>query len=56
MLGTELTGSEEMEDDQESGYDEGLESSDPADADLDLGDGVKDGTSNTIVGTGGGPR
>jgi hypothetical protein len=42
-----------MEDDVASGYDEALETGDLSDAELDLGDAVQDGTSNTITGKGG---
>jgi hypothetical protein len=44
-----------MEQDPGTGYDDGLESGDPAEAEPDLGDAIKDGTSNTIAGAGGGP-
>jgi hypothetical protein len=36
-----------MEQDLGTEYDEGLESSDPMADDADLGDAIKDGTSNT---------
>lgn len=38
-----------MEQDLGAEYDEGLESTDPGEADADLGDGIKDGTSNTVI-------
>jgi len=43
-----------MEQDLGTDYDEGLESTDPADTDADLGDAISDGTSNTVTGKGGG--
>jgi len=39
-----------VEDEQATGYDEGLESGDQTEVDEGLGDGVKDGTSNTFTG------
>ncbi len=39
-----------MEDEQAASYDEGLESGDQAEPDEGLGDGIKDGTSNTFTG------
>ena len=38
-----------MEQDLGAEYDEGLESTDPVEMDADLGDAIKDGTSNTAV-------
>ena len=38
-----------MEQDLGTDYEEGLENSDPLDGDADLGDAVKDGTSNTFM-------
>jgi hypothetical protein len=43
-----------MDDQPGAEYDEGLESPEPAEADTDLGDAIKDGTSNTV--DGGGPN
>jgi len=43
-----------MEHDLGIEHDEGLESTDPMADDADLGDAIKDGTSNTIVSGGGG--
>jgi hypothetical protein len=42
-----------MEQDLGTDYEPGLESTDPADADADLGDAISDGTSNTFTGKGG---
>jgi hypothetical protein len=39
-----------VEDEQGTGYDESLESGDQTEIETDLGDGVKDGTSNTFMG------
>ena len=41
-----------MEDEQGTGYDENLESGDGTEIDTDLGDGARDGTSNTFIGGG----
>ena len=38
-----------MENDQAPAIDEGLESTDPTDLDADLGDAIKDGSSNTLT-------
>jgi hypothetical protein len=43
---------DDVEDEQATGYDEGLESGDPTEVDTDLGDGIQDGTSNTFIGGG----
>jgi hypothetical protein len=42
-----------MEQDLGTDYDEGLENADPLETDADLGDAIKDGTSNTFTGKGG---
>jgi len=39
-----------MEQNSGTECDEGLESTDPLDADADLGDAIQDGTSNTFTG------
>ena len=45
-----------MEQDLGTEYDEGLETTDPMTEDADLGDAIKDGSSNTISPDGGDGR
>jgi hypothetical protein len=42
-----------VEQDLGTEYDEGLESADPGEADGDLGDGINDGSSSSLFGSGG---